>query len=126
MPPPAGWLSDAQLEVMEILWSGPKEGLSTSQVWEEVQEARQVARTTVLTVLHRLEQRKWIRRSTKGKVARFRAACTRDEAEANLAAQFLDEHFQGSATRLISSLLGSGHAKPSELARLRKLLDDRS
>ena len=74
-------------------------------------------------MVQRLEKRGWLRRSNQD-VARYRATCTRDEAAGRLANSFVDEFFGGSASQLVSSLLGSRRIKKDELARLRKLLGE--
>ena len=122
---PKGRLTDVQLEIMEVFWGGPPEGLKPSDVWMILGDKRDVARTTILTLLNRLEHRGWIERASDSKGVIYRATVSEEEASSHQAASFLDEYFEGSATRLISSLLGSGRVTKSELTRLRKLLNKR-
>ena len=63
-------------------------------------------------------------RADEGRVARYRAALSRDEAAGSLAAGLVDEFFDGSASQLVLSLLGSKRMKKADLARLRQLLDE--
>lgn len=125
MPKPQGRLTDSQLEIMEVLWAAPKGGLKTTEVWTILSKRRAVARTTILTLLRRLEQRGWIARVRGMNVVRYRAVITSEQAASNLAVNVLDEYFDGSASRLVSSLLGSGRIKKAELKRLRRLLDEK-
>jgi predicted transcriptional regulator len=119
-----GTLTAAQLEVLEAVWEAGPGGATVAEIWGRVARRRQVARTTVLTVVGRLEGRGWLIADDAGPIRRYRAARTREEASATLAAAFVDEFFDGSAAGLVTSLLGSGRIKPKEVERLRSILGD--
>lgn len=121
---PRGKLTPSQLEVMEVLWAADGSGLKVAEIWRALSETREVARTTVLTTLQRLEKRGWLQRGDSDPVVRYQAVVGREAASGSLAAGFVDEFFEGSASRLVMSLLGSGRIKKAELARLRRLLDE--
>ena len=123
MTHPKGKLTGTQLEIMEVVWDAPEPGIKAAEIWAELCERREVARTTVLTMVQRLEKRGWLVRASDDKVVRYRAALSREVCAGNLAAGFLDEFFDGSAAQLVMSLLGSRRIKTAELNRLRKLLD---
>lgn len=123
MSTPEGKLTGTQLEIMEVIWDLPA-GAKVAEIWQTLSEQRQVARTTVLTMVQRLEKRGWLQRCDATGSARYQATCSREDASSDLAAGFLDEFFNGSAAQLVSSLLGSRRLKKTELKRLRKLLDE--
>ena len=79
----------------------------------------------MLTVVHRLEKREWLRRTGSERSFRYVAARKRSEATGRLAAKFVDDFFDGSASRFVMSLLGSKKIKPDEIHRLRELLRTR-
>lgn len=123
-PTPDGTLTGTQLELMEAVWAAGAAGITVADLWQALSTRRPVARTTVLTTVQRLEKRGWLRRSGIGRTAQYLATLDRSAAAGRLAAGFVDEFFAGSATALVSSLLGSRRLRKSELARLRKLLDE--
>ena len=58
-------LSDAQQEIMEIIWDRAE--VSVSEVWEVLQERRNVARNTVQTMIVRIEEKGWIEHRSIGR-----------------------------------------------------------
>lgn len=123
MTKPVGKLTGTQLEIMELVWRAPPGGIKVVLLWQALSEKRDVARTTVLTMVQRLEKRGWLKRSRLEGVLRYRAACSREKASSDLAAGFVDEFFDGSAAQLLTCLLGSRRIKKAELLRIKKLLD---
>ena len=121
---PDGSLTGAQMQVMEKIWKGAEEGASVAEVWYSISAEKEVARTTVLTVIQRLERRGWVKRIGSGRKLRYIATCTREEAINRLSSEFIDDFFDGSASELVMSLLGSHNIKPDEISRLKKMLDN--
>ena len=123
MNQPHGPLTGPQLEILDIVWGCGPAGATVAEIWQELSRKRTVARTTVLTMVNRLEQRGWLVRQEGPRGHRYAAACDRDRATGQVAAQFVDEVFGGSATELVRSLLGSRRITPEEVRRLRQMLD---
>lgn len=124
MPKPKGGLTPPQLEVMEVVWSAGPEGAGVAEIWDVVGRSRRVARTTVLTVIQRLEQRHWLRRLPSRGASRYVANAPRDNSVGQVADEFIRDFFDGSASQMVRSLLGSGRLKPAEVNRLRALLNE--
>lgn len=122
---PQGELTEAQLEVMEPVWASAEAGATVAEIWEAIKARRPVARTTVLTMAARLEERGWLRRKADGGSIRYVARRPRQQAVAHLARQFVAAFFGGSPSALLRSLLGSGTIAPDELKRLKALLRER-
>ena len=120
--PPQGTLTGTQLEIMESVWAHGPDGLAVGEIWQALAARRTVARTTVLTLVSRLEKRGWLVQTRSERAYRYRAARGKTEASQRLAAEFADTFFGGSASRLVMSLLGSKRIHPDELERLRTLL----
>ena len=119
---PQGELTEAQLEVMEAVWAVGEKGATVAEIWEAIATKRQVARTTVLTMVTRLEERGWLTRSAMGRAHRYLAQKPRQQAVAQLARRFVQAFFSGSPSALLKSLLGEEHISPEELERLKKLV----
>ena len=123
MPRPVGNLTRAQHEIMEVVWSSGRRGATVAEIWDAVSQNRQVARTTVLNLVDRLEKRGWLKRRQRKGIYHYTSAVTRKNTATLLAGEFVDDFFGGSATDLVMSLLGSKQLKPEEIDRLRRLLD---
>jgi predicted transcriptional regulator len=122
MAKPVGTLTPAQLEVMEAVWDAGADGATVAEIWARIAQGRDVARTTVLTLVGRLERRGWLLASNETRGRRYRAARSRAEAAGRLAGKFVDDFFGGSASQLVMSLLGSNRLDPHEVRRLRRVL----
>ena len=119
---PQGKLTGVQLEIMQALWDAEPDGGTVAEIREAIQGDREVARTTVLTLVTRLLERHWLRREQDGRSWRYFPQLPRDEAVNRLTSDFLDEYFNGSPSDLIKSLLGSERISGKELERARKIL----
>lgn len=116
--PPTG----AQLEILEVLAeAGP---LTAAEVWARMSVDKEIARTTVITLLQRLESRGWLVRAGAGRGAVYRSLHTAENATASIADGFLGRYFDGSASKLVHNLLGEGKLSAGEVARLREILDE--
>ena len=120
---PEGKLTPAQFEILLRIWDSPT-GLTVAEIWEEVCAERTVSRTTVLNLMDRLEKRGWLSRSKDEAVFRYRAAVDRATAESQLANDFVQAFFSGSAMNMVMSLLGSKPVARSDLRKLQRLLDE--
>lgn len=118
-----GKLTPAQFEILQKVWESPG-GLTVAEIWEGVLTERDVSRTTVLNLVDRLEKRGWLTRSKDESVFRYQAAVARATAEKQLANDFVQEFFSGSAMNLVMSLLGSKPVTKSEIRKLQQLLDE--
>jgi len=109
---------------MDAIWDAASSGASVSEIWQAISASRDVGRTTVLNQVDRLEKRGWLIRREDEDALRYVATCTREEAAQNLVEEFVDSYFGGSANAMVMSLLGTGKVKPSDIPRLRALLDE--
>jgi predicted transcriptional regulator len=125
VPAPAGKLTPAQYEIMELVWTAEPAGATIGELWETIGARRAVLRTTVQNLVERLERRRWLRRKKIAGGYRYVAATTREQTARGLAEDFVDEFFAGSASELVMSLFGSTRLTREELGRLRKLVDAR-
>lgn len=125
MTDPDRGLTPAQYEILEVLWRSPESGATVSEVWHVIGERRGITRTTVLNQIDRLERRGWVQRKKHPGGYRYVATRSRESAARGLVDQFVESFFGGSASELVMSLFGSKKLKPSEVSKLRKLLDDR-
>ena len=118
--------TSAQLEVLDVVWAKGKEGATVTEIWEALGKKRSVARTTVLTVVQRLERSGWLVADARERAHRFRAARPREQARRRLLAEIVEGVFGGSPSALVASLLGSPKIGREEIARLRALLEQRA
>lgn len=105
--------------VIEALWDA--DGPVTAREVGEALAGRELALTTVLTVLGRLEDKGLVIRSRAGRAHTYRASAGRAEHTAELMRQVLDDagDRQDALVRFI------GTVSDDDIAALRKALEDR-
>ncbi len=121
---PEGVLTAAQYEIMRTVWDTEPQGATVTDVWQATSQDRPVGRTTLLNLITRLENRGWLKRVPHSKPYRYVSTRGRRETESRLASQFVDHFFDGSASHLVMSLLGSQEIDAAQIKQLRSLLDD--
>ena len=105
--------------VIEVLWAAP-DPLTAREVSEEL-TGRELAVTTVLTVLGRLEHKGVVRRTRDGRAHTYTAVAEREEHTADLMRQVLDT--AGDRDDALARFAGSVCEQDAE--SLRRALDER-
>src|SRR5687768_11024079 len=117
-------LSDLQLALMTALWE-LGEG-TVSAVQERLDRAgRQLAPTTVATLLRRLEGQGWVKHRQQGRQFLYRAASSRDEVTGGVLERVTRSLFGGDPTALVSHLLDSGSLRKSDLGAIVALIEEK-
>ena len=123
MGKPEGRLTPAQHEIMDLVWQAGQAGATVTEIWTVIAESRNVTRTTVLNLVDRLEKRGWLKRRKRKGSFHYFAAVPREAAARELAREFVDDFFGGSAGDLVMSLLGSKRLRKEDVLELRQKLD---
>ncbi len=115
-------LSEAELEVMKVLWDeGPAPVRRVNEVL--ARRGRSWAYTTVLTLLQRLQAKGWVVSDTSGVAHVFRASGSRDEMLQDHLKTLADQLCEGEPAPLVLALVQGHRFSPEEIARFRLLLD---
>ena len=112
-------LSAGEWQVMEALWEGPKTLMELVRLLKE-----QVgwAKSTVTTMIRRMEEKGLIAYDQEGRTKTFRAAVSREEAAAAETESLLRRAYHGSVGLMMSALVKGGSLKPEELEELQDIL----
>ena len=114
-------LSGRELDVMNVLWE--RGSATVSEVQGELQD--ELAYTTVLTILRRLEEKGHVRHDADGKAHRYLPLVQREEAQDSAIQRVTRKLFLDSPALLMSRLLRKGTLTETELRDLRSLVDER-
>lgn len=114
-------LGELQLAIMRVLWT---QEASVADVRDALRPERDVATTTVATVLSRLEQQGVVARSSKDGVYVYRALATEREVRRNMVGDIVERLFHGDANALVHHLVREEEVDQEELARFRILLEE--
>lgn len=114
-------LSALQMDVMRVLWAhGPA---TASEVRDALADTRDLAPTTVSTLLTRLASR-GVAEADAARPKRFRALVTEADVRRSMVSDLVSVLFRGRPAELAAHLVRVEDVDPAELARLRALLDD--
>jgi predicted transcriptional regulator len=116
--------TDGELEILRVLWE--RESASLGEVCEALRRERQVATTTVATMLGVMLDKGLVRRKKAARGNQWSAAVTHAAAAKGMVGKLVDDVFDGSASRLVSHLVEGGKLSEGELAELRQLIDGNS
>lgn len=122
--PPSVHPTDGELEILRVLWTAGPSSLST--VCESMREQREVATTTVATMLRVMQEKDLVKRQGAGRGALWSAAVTHKKAARGMVRKLVDGVFEGSADRLVTHLVEGGQLSQEQLAELSRLIKDRS
>ena len=112
-------ITPLELEVLHVLWAN---GPATVQMVQR-ELKRELAYTTVQTMLTVLHRKGKVKRTLKDKAYIHRPAVSRNKLTGHAVAELIDRWFGGSAEGLVMSMLEARHLTPKRLARLNELVD---
>jgi len=112
-------MTPLELEIMQVLWeTGPT---TVQTVQRELK--RELAYTTVQTMLTVLHRKKKVKRTLKDKAYIYTPAVSRTKFTGHAVREFIDRLFGGSAEGLVMNLLQEKHLTPEKLATLHELIE---
>jgi predicted transcriptional regulator len=117
-------LTEAELELMTILWR-LQEG-SVADVIEGLPRGRNLAYTSVSTILRILEQKGVLKTRKEGRGHIYIPKLSKSEYEAKTVKHVVERVFDGTPVALVRQLLDSGQLNSHDLVELKKLLDHAS
>ena len=115
---PSSNLTDAELRLMEVLWS--KGAATVSEVVEAVSAGAPLHYSTVLTTLRILERKGYLTHKKEGRAFVYRPAVARDQEREKAVTYLLRRFFDGSPGLLMLNLFERRRIGAAELKRLRK------
>jgi predicted transcriptional regulator len=111
-------LGQLEAVVMARLWAADRSA-TVREVVEDLRQEREIAYTTVLTVLDNLRRTGMVSRTKAGRAYRYRPRLTREEHTAAL----MEEVLASSENRRVTLLRFVEQMSPQEAAQLREALE---
>ena len=115
-------LSDAQREIMEVIWDAGE--ATVSQVRDVLLSRRDVARNTVQTMMVRLEEKGWLKHRASGRTFIYSAKIPRRSSLGVKVSQMVDRMFAGSPEAMITALLEHRGLSSDEAQRIREMIEE--
>ncbi len=114
-------LTDLQLALLGALWEAGE--ATVNQVRERLEARRPLARTTVATLLSRLEDKGVVGHREDGREYVYRPLVSEEEVLRWRVDALADTLFGGDVATLVSHLLDAGELRRSELDEVRRLIE---
>jgi BlaI family penicillinase repressor len=113
-------LTPLELEIMKVLWETGAANVQTVQQRLE----RELAYTTVQTMLNILHRKGKVKRALKDRAYFYRPAVSRSQVVKQAVNDLVEHLFGGSVENLVMSLVETKHLTPEKMTRLNKLLKE--
>ena len=120
---PEQGLTPLELEIMNVLWETGPANVQTVQAHIK---GRELAYTTVQTMLNVLHRKGKVKRQLKNRAYRYRPVVSRQSAVTQAVGEMLDRFFGGSADRLVLNLVEARRLTPEKLAQIQQLVQPRN
>ena len=112
------YLGELQAQIMEVAWSRPS--VTVREAVDLLGAGRDLAYTTVMTVMSRLADQGLLSRERVGKTYLYRSACSRDEFRAGIAGTIVKDLIVDFGDLALSQFVDAlERADPARLERLR-------
>ena len=113
-------LTAQELEIMKVVW---RSGASTVRgVYETLLERRKIAYTTVMTMMNILEQKGYLKKSSKDRAYVYQATRPQKQVIRGMVREFVDRVFNGSAEPLLLHLVEDRRVSEQDLEEIRLML----
>lgn len=113
-------LGELQLAVLQQLWSSGE--ATASDLHAALHPSLGLARTTIATVLTKLEKKGVVTHRTEGRQFVYRAVLAEHELQSSLVGDLVERVFRGDAAELVNHLLAGQELDGEELDRLKSMI----
>ena len=122
MRKPDSTLTPQELALMKILW---RRGRATVRdVYEELRQTRQVAYTTVMTMLNVLETKGHVQKEKQDRAFLYRPSRGEQAVVSSMVREFVNRVFDGASRPLLLHLAKDRKLTPEEREKLLSLIKD--
>lgn len=119
-PPVEKPLTATELEMMNVIWRiGP---CSVLQVVEQLRPERELAYTSVSTIVRILEQKGYVISSKEGRGHLYEAAVSKEDYQRSTVQRMVTSVFDNTPALLVRRLLDTESLSSEDLAQIRALL----
>lgn len=108
---------------MKVIWQ--RQTATVRDVYETLLERRQIAYTTVMTMMKILEEKGYLKKSTDGKAAVYAPTNPKQKVVKGMVSDFVERVFDGAAAPLMLHLAGSGKLTDHDIEEISALLEQK-
>ena len=115
-------LTPQELAIMKVVWR--LEQATVREVYEALRAKREIAYTTVMTMMRILEEKGYLKSTRVERAYRYRPAQPRRQVVGALVRDFLDRVFDGAAAPLLLHLAREGRLSREERRMIRRIAEE--
>ncbi|MDQ1317816.1 MAG: hypothetical protein QG588_1470 [Candidatus Poribacteria bacterium] len=112
-------LGKLELQVMRLVWD--KGQATVKDIWEELYPEKRLAYTTVATVMKKLEGKKFLNHKERERTYIYSPLIDQNSVSQGLLVELIDGIFDGSAARLVTTLV-EGQITEKELDEIKQII----
>jgi len=117
-----GKLTDAELEIMHVVWE--LDGGTVRQVYEILNQQRPLAYTTVMTMMNILEEKGHLTRRKEGRAYHYQPVRPKSQVISGMVDDFVGRVFEGSAAPLVVSLVKDKKISKKDLDEIARMIKE--
>ncbi len=118
-------LPDAELELMMVIWNSEKR-VSRAEIEEQLDSSKNVAASTILKLLSRLEERGFVKREKEGKINYYSALVDKDKYLKETGKNILEKMFGGSLSNFAAALYMDEELSSDDIEELQQFIDSKA
>lgn len=115
-------LGETEMEVLNHVWELGE--TPVSEVHKRILETREVAYTTIMTVMKNLSDKGYLKYRKDGNTYIYSAAINPEEVRFNLVDRLVDKVFKGSPKDLVMALVKNENLTDKERKEIKKMIDN--
>ena len=113
--------TEKELEILQIVWS--KDAVSVKEVHEALGGDDSNGYTTILKMMQIMHEKGLVTRQKRGKLHLYKAVHSLENTRQHLLDKMIQTVFQGSASQLVMSALGTSKSSKEEIKQIKAYLE---
>jgi predicted transcriptional regulator len=115
-------LTNAELEIMHVVWE--LDGATVREVHERLNQRRNLAYTTVMTMMNILDEKGHLTRHKEGRAYRYEPVRPKSQVISGMVDDFVGKVFDGSARPLVLGLVKDRKLSEKDLEEIARLIKE--
>ena len=115
-------LTKQELEIMKIVWN--RKNATVRDVYEALREQRQIAYTTVMTMMKILEKKKFLKKTQLDRAFVYQPVRPKEQVIRTMVQDFVTRVFDGSAEPLLVHLVKDRHLSEKDIREITRLIQE--
>ncbi len=122
MRTPHPTLTPQELAIMKVVWRLEK--VTVRDVYEALRETRQIAYTTVMTMMRILEEKGYLKKTAAERAHVYRPAKPRQQVIGGMVREFMDRVFDGASDPLLLHLAKDNKLTEKQRRLVKQLIEE--